>query len=1213
MRSFLLFQSFFCILHTTVSDPKYYPHQHGDDRPEEEGYDDHLHEDRHPGFNYLDSEDDVELTRDSNKVFVTEEEGGFSEEKQTKTDIDHDSDLGVHQPNTNRPVWNFEPRMTVKTSNEKENLLVEKEVDGNLLIEKVIKVEETRTTKSSAISARNSKTATSENPPSLKPRTSTRLPELGTPTTINAATEYTTTSKEQVSTRTTAASRTSKSLEVSSTKTTTVASPKGILTAPPKTSPTMPDTDDKRLSLNQNIEGFNSNLRGERRNYEEQANVKTKRSTETSERQQRKEEQTMLERAAVKDLGETFTATFQADGYYSATSYGKLKAPLQQDLWNFTLCFRIKMFHRRPKTYVMSYATEDNDIIKDNEMLISMNPAKKNLKFAKRDGKVSVRAPYSGTLQRWRFICVVYYYGKSVSVYVDGKFRASAPINIFKETRPIRGGGVFVLAQEQDDLGGEDLFDATQSYSGTISQVNIWNGLLSNITIDMFSNCLLSGPVNQLGNVVAWKLEDWEFFDAEVEVVKRASLCEEPRGLEDIVFYQLRSQRFYLRTCSAIGGKLPVYDSQGSFEEHYKAARSRFNSINKTAMSFQASKCFFRGTEARFWVGIKKNVAANKWTNPYTGEVINYEGAWYGDEPSDTDHDCAHVWTTNPKDEVLKSWYSSKCSDRSSCAICKLQDINKRLILKGLCEADYLEQVFDTRYFIFGSINSKLHFQGIMASHIFMDNNGQWRLESYNDKSKYAVMSLKDSTDSFPLGRKTWTVRKGICEMEDEQKTLTFSVCEGGMFTCDDGECIELTKKCNLEEDCSDGTDEIYCDNIDFSSGYRTSLAPRTDGGVKLFVNVSVSTFPTISTEELQFIANFELSLRWEDQRLKYKNLRNITNLNKIEQRDIDRMWKPSVDFKNAVEPKTTEVDDKTSMFIHKEHDPRAGSLRREIEADVFEGEWATIIMRKEYFITFECEFELRSYPFDTQQCQMVFRLRGVTQRYMYFAEDYQAITYNGITHLTEFTVKNISSAVYREPGPYSEFVVTILFARRSIYHILNVYLQTTLLNLTVLFTLFFDVTNFSDRIMVSLTVMLVVVTLQTQIQATLPPTAYYKLIDYWLVSSLIIIILIMLVHTVLAYRLKVEGDNIERTEGKRPRSSIAPSGPSGPQGPDGPDLLTTGRPITARSTRSWVLQDKDFPKTRRLNNILKYIILAGIALFYLIYGSIALGFYLSE
>ena len=104
-----------------------------------------------------------------------------------------------------------------------------------------------------------------------------------------------------------------------------------------------------------------------------------------------------------------------------------------------------------------------------------------------------------------------------------------------------------------------------------------------------------------------------------------------------------------------------------------------------------------------------------------------------------------------------------------------------------------------------------------------------------------------------------------------------------------------------------------------------------------------------------------------------------------------------------------------------------------------------------------------------------------------------------------------------------------------------------------------------------------------------------------------------MLVHTILAYRLKVEGDNIEKTEGKRPRSSVGPSGPSGPQGPDGPDLLAAGRPITARSTRSWVLQDKDFPKTRRLNIILKYIILAGIVIFYVIYGTVALYFYFTD
>ena len=915
----------------------------------------------------------------------------------------------------------------------------------------------------------------------------------------------------------------------------------------------------------------------------------------------------------MKDLAKTFTATFQEDGYYSSKSYGKLKDPLRQDLWNFTLCFRIKMFHRRPKTYIMSYATIDNNIVKDNEMLISMNPLKENIKFSKRDGKVSIRAPYRGTLQRWRFICVVYYYGKSVTVYIDGKLRATAPINIFKETRPIRGGGTFILAQEQDDLGGVKLFDQTQSYSGTISQVNIWSGLLSNVTIDMFSNCLVSGPSDQMGNVVAWKKTDWEFFDTNVEDVSRQSLCEAPRGLSDIVFYQLRSKNFYQDTCSAIGGELPVYDSQGAFEEHYKYARTRFNSINKTTMSFQASKCFFRSEEARFWVGIKKDVPRDMWTNPYTKEDISYPGAWYGDEPSDSNHDCAHVWTTNPSDEVLRSWYSAKCSDRSSCAICKLKEGNK-INLKGLCPPDYEEQEFDIQYFIFGEINGQIHFQGIMASHIFMDEKGQWRLESYQDKSKYATMSLKDSTDSFPLGRQKWTIRKGICEKEDEQHELVVSVCDVTSFTCDDGECIKLDQKCDLEDDCQDGSDEAYCDNLTFPDGYRTSLAPRVSGGVPLFINVSISTFPVISTEDLNFIANFELLLRWEDVRLTYQNLHNITNLNKIEDDDIENMWKPSVDFANAVEPKTSEVDKKTTMLINKEHDPRPSSPRRSIEADVFEGDWATLIMRKEYFTQFVCDFTLYTYPFDQQSCQMVFRLRGVTEKYMYFVKDYNAVTYQGSEALTEFIVQNFSSEVYRkhEEGPYSKFVITILFTRRSIYHILNIYLQTSLLILTVCFTLFFDVTNFSDRIMVSLTVMLVVVTLQSQIQATLPPTAYYKLIDYWLLFTLIIIIVIMALHTTLAFRLKVEGHDIEMSEGRRPKTSMQPSGPSGPVGSSLDVDLLNGRPKSSMSTRSWVLQDKDFPKTRQLSFIMKIVTLSGICVWYIGYCSYAMFLYLT-
>ena len=53
--------------------------------------------------------------------------------------------------------------------------------------------------------------------------------------------------------------------------------------------------------------------------------------------------------------------------------------------------------------------------------------------------------------------------------------------------------------------------------------------------------------------------------------------------------------------------------------------------------------------------------------------------------------------------------------------------------------------------------------------------------------------------------------------------------------------------------------------------------------------------------------------------------------------------------------------------------------------------------------------------------------------------------------------------------------------------------------------TLFIDVSHFEATIMVALTSMLVMYTLYQSISATLPKTAYLKMIDYWLLGGLII------------------------------------------------------------------------------------------------------------
>ena len=50
--------------------------------------------------------------------------------------------------------------------------------------------------------------------------------------------------------------------------------------------------------------------------------------------------------------------------------------------------------------------------------------------------------------------------------------------------------------------------------------------------------------------------------------------------------------------------------------------------------------------------------------------------------------------------------------------------------------------------------------------------------------------------------------------------------------------------------------------------------------------------------------------------------------------------------------------------------------------------------------------------------------------------------------------------------------------------------------------SMFFHVNNFSDRVMVALTVMLVMASLQSSIQDSLPKTAYFKFVDYWILVS---------------------------------------------------------------------------------------------------------------
>ena len=84
------------------------------------------------------------------------------------------------------------------------------------------------------------------------------------------------------------------------------------------------------------------------------------------------------------------------------------------------------------------------------------------------------------------------------------------------------------------------------------------------------------------------------------------------------------------------------------------------------------------------------------------------------------------------------------------------------------------------------------------------------------------------------------------------------------------------------------------------------------------------------------------------------------------------------------------------------------------MEANVYEGTSGFIIMSREYFIDWTCDYELVYYPFDTQVskhkntneysqilnlpkvCKMQFEMTGATRQYVDLEMDYDGVEYTG-------------------------------------------------------------------------------------------------------------------------------------------------------------------------------------------------------------------------
>ncbi|XP_038619788.1 neuronal pentraxin-2 [Tachyglossus aculeatus] len=169
--------------------------------------------------------------------------------------------------------------------------------------------------------------------------------------------------------------------------------------------------------------------------------------------------------------------------------YGKIKKTLPE-LYAFTVCLWLKSSASPGIGTPFSYAVpgQANEIVLiewgNNPIELLINDKVAQLPLFVSDGK-------------WHHICITWTTRDGMwEAFQDGE-KLGTGENL-APWHPIKPGGILILGQEQDTVGGR--FDATQAFVGELSQFNIWDRVLRAEEIMNIANCSTNMP----GNIIPW-------------------------------------------------------------------------------------------------------------------------------------------------------------------------------------------------------------------------------------------------------------------------------------------------------------------------------------------------------------------------------------------------------------------------------------------------------------------------------------------------------------------------------------------------------------------------------------------------------------------------------------------------------------------------------------------------------------------------------------
>ena len=264
--------------------------------------------------------------------------------------------------------------------------------------------------------------------------------------------------------------------------------------------------------------------------------------------------------------------------------------------------------------------------------------------------------------------------------------------------------------------------------------------------------------------------------------------------------------------------------------------------------------------------------------------------------------------------------------------------------------------------------------QGLKHTTIaYVEEEKMWRLDVI-DSDVTGMSSASSAT--YTLGKHNWTIKGDTgCSSEESYTTeLKMSGCEENEFTCNDGQCVRMDQRCNQLPDCRDKSDEKNCKILVLEEGYNKKVPPINSGNpVNVSVTIDLLRLVDIDEGDYSIEIQFEIMLKWRDNRVKYHNLKQTAALNALSEDNIKNLWLPEVIYENTDQKESSRLGDgnwewRTDVVVKREEENGVMSgLHSVDESEVFNGSRNSLVMNQTYTHTFQCNYQLSYYPFDTQ------------------------------------------------------------------------------------------------------------------------------------------------------------------------------------------------------------------------------------------------------